>query len=61
MICKHIPESLGFSSGLDLPEELPTKLWQRRFLPWLTKQIKDFIGDTLPVWSVDPIVDFISN
>ena len=60
---KHIPESLGFSSGLDLPEELPYENVAKEISALADKtNLKDsFIGDTLPVWSVDPIVDFVSK
>ena len=60
---KHIPESLGFSSGLDLPEELPYETVAKEISALADKtNLKDsFIGDTLPVWSVDPIVDFVSK
>ena len=60
---KHIPEVSHFNQGLNLPEELNyndavEKLSQ---ISLKTNLSTSFIGDALPSWKQNPIVDFVSK
>ena len=59
----HIPNSIRFENGMGLPEELSYEDTSAEIseLASKTNNHTSFIGDMLPVWSVDPIVDFVSK
>ena len=59
----HIPNSIRFENGMGLPEELSYQDTSTEIakLASKTNNHTSFIGDMLPVWSVDPIVDFVSK
>ena len=59
----HIPNSIRFENGMGLPEELSYDDTSTEIskLASKTNNHTSFIGDMLPVWSVDPIVDFVSK
>ena len=52
MICLNIFHGLGFSNGLDLPEELPTNVANKISALADKTNLKDSLSRTLPVWSV---------
>ena len=60
---EHIPTSLHFKMGTDLPEELSYEdaVTQLAEIGSKTNLKTSFIGDSLPFWKIHPIVDFVSN
>ena len=59
----HISPGELFRDGLQVPEELSYESTIERLqeLSEKTSLKTSFIGDQLPVWSINPIVDFVSN
>ncbi len=57
----HIPDQLLFPDGIDLPEELEYNETAKALLSLSEKTNlrHSFIGDMLPAWKTDPIVDFV--
>lgn len=60
---EHIPTSLHFKMGTDLPDELSydDAVAQLSEIGSKTNLKTSFIGDSLPFWKIHPIVDFVSN
>ncbi len=58
-----ISPHLLFKDGLDIPEELSYESAVNRIheLAGQSTLRTSFIGDQLPVWKINPIVDFVSN
>ena len=59
----HIPDQLLFPNGMGLPEELEYNETAKALLSLSQKTNlrHSFIGDRLPAWKTDPIVDFVSR
>lgn len=59
----HIPTSQRFENGLTVPDELSytDTCSHVADLASKTNLKPSFIGDMLPVWSVDPVVNFVSK
>ena len=60
---EHLPDEIKFSEGLNLPEELSYEDATARLfeISEKTNLFPSFIGDLLPAWEVDPIVQEVSQ